>query len=54
LKKGSVLTDETSAKNKRWSESEKEAPIIKKAAYQQGLAEQAGVGIGFHDWRLDR
>jgi hypothetical protein len=33
LKKGSVLTDEKARENERWSESEKEAPIIKKAAY---------------------
>jgi hypothetical protein len=43
-------------RNKRWSEAEKEAPIIKKAAYK--LKERpdgaGGVGVGFHDRRLDR
>jgi hypothetical protein len=36
---------------RRWSESEKETPIIKKAAYK--LKERpdgaGGVGVGFHD-----
>jgi hypothetical protein len=53
---GSVLTDEKRAKKKRWSESEKETPIIKKAAYKlkRGPGGAGNVGVGFHIWRLDR
>jgi hypothetical protein len=43
-------------RNKRWSEAEKEAPIIKKAAYKliRGPDGAGNVGVEFHIRRLDR
>jgi hypothetical protein len=52
LKEGSVSDRRKKARReRRWSESEKETPIIKKAAYKlKGWPAGAGsVGIGFHD-----
>jgi hypothetical protein len=52
LKEGSVLTDEKKREEKkRGSESEKEAPIIKKAAYKlkERPAGTGSVGVRFHD-----
>jgi hypothetical protein len=56
LVEGSVLTDGKRAKKQRWSESEKEAPIIKEAAYKlkRGPGEAGKVGVGIHIWRLMR
>jgi hypothetical protein len=50
------LTGEKTRGSECRSEPEKEAPIVKKAAYEleAGPDRTSGAGVGFHDWRLHR